>query len=52
MVKAWDSLSADEQNRWDLNMSVYAAMIDRMDQGIGRIVSKLKAQGIADHTLI
>ncbi len=52
MVKAWDSLSADEQNRWDLNMSVYAAMIDRMDQGIGRIVSKLKALGIADHTLI
>ncbi len=33
-------------------MEVYAAMIDRMDQGIGRIVDELKADGRLDNTLI
>ena len=34
------------------NMEVYAAMIDSMDQGIGRIVAELKRQGALDNTLI
>lgn len=33
-------------------MEVYAAMIDRMDQGIGKIVSTLKATDSFDNTLI
>ena len=33
-------------------MEVYAAMIDRMDQGIGRIVAELKRTGRLDNTLI
>jgi arylsulfatase len=33
-------------------MEVYAAMVDCMDQGIGRIVAELKANGQLDHTLI
>jgi arylsulfatase A-like enzyme len=33
-------------------MAVYAAQIDRMDQGIGRMVDKLKERGILDDTLI
>ena len=33
-------------------MEVYAAMIDCMDQGIGRIVAELKKQGELDNTLI
>lgn len=33
-------------------MEVYAAMVDEMDQGIGRIVAELKAQGQLDNTLI
>lgn len=38
---------------WDARaMAVHAAMIDRVDQGIGRIISKLKAKGIYDNTLI
>ena len=36
----------------DLRMSVYAAMIDRMDQGIGRILTKLKELNIQDDTVI
>jgi len=40
--KAWESR----------NMEVYAAMVDNMDQGIGRIVAELKRQGNLDNTII
>lgn len=33
-------------------MEVYAAMVDNMDQGIGRIKESLKQQGIFENTLI
>jgi hypothetical protein len=33
-------------------MEVYAAMVDSMDQGIGRIVAQLEQQGQLDNTLI
>ena len=33
-------------------MATYAAMIDRMDQGIGRVLAKLDALSITDDTLI
>ena len=33
-------------------MEVYAAMVDCMDQGIGRVVAELKAQGQLENTLI
>ena len=33
-------------------MEVYAAMVDRMDQGIGKIIAELKRQGRFDNTLI
>ncbi|MHC4734618.1 MAG: sulfatase/phosphatase domain-containing protein [Planctomycetota bacterium] len=34
-VKKWDSLSKSKQDAEDLKMAVYAAMIERMDYGIG-----------------
>lgn len=38
---------------WDAAaMSVHAAMIDRMDQGIGRIITALRETGQLDNTLI
>jgi arylsulfatase A-like enzyme len=38
---------------WQIErMAVYAAMIERMDQGIGRIVSKLRECGRAENTLL
>ncbi|MBI1346046.1 sulfatase-like hydrolase/transferase [bacterium] len=42
------------QNReWELRcMEVYAAMIDRMDQGIGKIVAALEQTGRIDNTLL
>jgi len=45
---------ADNKHKeWDIrNMEVYAAMIDSMDQGIGKIVRTLKQAGQFDNTLI
>ena len=38
---------------WDARaMAVHAAMIDRMDQGIGRIINALKQTGKLDNTII
>ena len=38
---------------WEsLRMAVYAAQIDRMDQGIGRVVERLRSRGLLDNTLV
>ncbi|MFW5656202.1 MAG: arylsulfatase [Bacteroidota bacterium] len=49
---AWDSLTAQEKDEEDLKMAVYAAMIDRMDQNIGRVMQKLKEMGVEDNTMV
>ena len=49
-VAAWDDQPRKE---WEARrMEVYAAQIDRMDQGIGRIVDTLKETGQFDNTVI
>ncbi len=49
-VPAWRDASDRE---WEARrMAVYAAQIDRMDQGIGRIVAALRETGQLDDTLI
>ena len=46
----WESVA---QRQWeDARMAVYAAQIDRMDQGIGRLVRCLEVSGALDDTLI
>ena len=48
-----DSWEKVADKPWEArNMEVYAAMIDSMDQGIGRIVAELKRQNEFDNTLI
>ncbi|CAN5572926.1 arylsulfatase [soil metagenome] len=51
-VPAWDTLTAKEQDEWAWRMAVHAAMIDRMDQEIGRIIAQLKAMNAYDNTAI
>jgi arylsulfatase A-like enzyme len=51
-IPQWDNLTYDEQKLWAARMEVYAAMVDRMDQGIGKIVAKLKQLKKDDNTLI
>jgi arylsulfatase A-like enzyme len=49
-VGDWDSV---ERKDWEARcMEVYAAMVDNMDQGIGRLVAALKATGQFENTLI
>jgi len=48
----WDTLTDEEKKKWDLRMAVYAAMIDRMDQNIGKVVSYLEKTGEINNTLI
>ena len=40
--KAWDELSEEQKDAEDLKMAVYAAMIDRVDQNLGRLFAKVK----------
>ena len=49
-VPAWTTTAdtAGEARR----MAVYAAMVDRMDQGIGRLLAALERTGAADNTLV
>lgn len=49
-VPAWND--AQNKDDWDLRMSVYAAMVYRMDQGIGKLVKKLQDRNELDNTLI
>ena len=44
----------DVKNRelWELRMAVYAAMIDAMDQGIGRILEALETSGATGNTVV
>ena len=51
-VPAWDSLSPDDQEDFAMRMAIYAAQIDAMDQGIGRIVEALRQQGQLDNTIV
>jgi len=40
------------QENMDLRMAVYAAMVDRMDRGVGTILETLRRTGQEDNTLI
>ncbi len=50
--KNWDKLSDSIRNDEIRTMEVYAAMIDRMDQNIGRVLTKLEELGKAENTLV
>lgn len=42
-----------QHKEWDIRcMEVYAAMVDRMDQGIGRIIDVLEQKGALENTLV
>ncbi|MDA0921131.1 MAG: arylsulfatase [Planctomycetota bacterium] len=50
LIGEWENV---EHQAWEARcMEVYAAMIDNMDQGIGRIVGSLKENNKFDNTLI
>ncbi len=48
----WEDLSEKQKKEEDLKMAVYSAMIDRLDQNIGRLLSKLDEMKVRENTLI
>lgn len=49
---AWKTLPPDRQADLARRMAIYAAMVDRLDQQLGRIIDDLKAADELDNTLI
>ena len=50
--RAWNDLTDQQKDEEDLKMAVYAAMIDRVDQNLGRLFAKLRELGKWNNTLI
>ena len=48
----WSDLSASQQDFQADKMAIHAAMVDRMDREIGRIVDQIRAMKALDDTLI
>ncbi len=48
----WENLSPEERKLEATRMEVYAAMVDRLDQNIGRLLKRLEEQGKLENTLI
>lgn len=48
----WDRLDARQQTFQSQKMAIHAAMVDRMDQEIGRVLDQLRAMGALENTLV
>ena len=51
-IPAWKTLSKEERQWESDRMEVFAAMVDVMDENIGRLVDYLKKKNLLDNTLI
>ncbi len=49
---AWETLTSEVKKEEIRKMEVYAAMIDRLDQNIGRVLKALEENGSSENTLI
>ncbi len=48
----WSELTAQQREFQATKMAIHAAMIDRMDREIGRVIEQLKTMGAFDNTLV
>jgi arylsulfatase len=51
-VPAWSTLDLEKQKEMDLRMAVYAAMIDCIDQNVGKLLHVLKEREKFENTMI
>ncbi len=51
-IPAWDTLTDEQQQQTARKMEIYAAMVEYMDDQIGRLIDHLKKTGKYDNTLI
>jgi arylsulfatase len=50
--RPWNELNAAQIDHQSIKMAIHAAMIDRMDREIGRILDQLRQMGAWDNTVI
>jgi arylsulfatase A-like enzyme len=48
----WDELTKEQRRFQATKMAIHAAMVDRMDREIGRVIAQLKAMGAFENTVI
>jgi arylsulfatase len=51
-LKPWSELAAAEREHFEIRMAIHAAMVDRMDREIGRVLDQLRAMRAYENTLI
>ena len=51
-VPEWESLTEAQRDDLDFKMSLFAAIIDRLDRNIGRVLEHLETTGELENTLI
>lgn len=52
LLPAWDSLGREDQEELAFRRAIYAGQVERMDQNIGRLITRLKEHGQLNNTLI
>lgn len=48
----WDTLTPEQKKFQAAKMAIHAAMIDRMDRDIGRVLEQIRAMGQLDNTIV
>jgi arylsulfatase len=48
----WSELTGEQRRFQATKMAIHAAMVDRMDREIGRVIAQLQAMGVFENTLI
>jgi arylsulfatase A-like enzyme len=51
-VRLWDDLTSDEKRIESRKMELYAAMVDNLDDHVGRLVDYLKSNDLYENTVI
>lgn len=51
-MKPWNSLSDEDRQSATARMRAYAAMVDRLDENVGRLLAFLEGSGKLDNTVI
>ena len=48
----WDSLTPEQRELQAVKLAIHAAMVDRMDQEIGRVLKQLETMGALENTVV
>lgn len=51
-VLVWDQLSEEDKKLYDLQMAIYAAQLEMVDEGIGELLKLLEESGTLENTMI